>query len=172
MQKSLQEQFQNSVNKNLKQLDLAVEKLLNQAGIKMVETVRDLQDKNKNYATRNLSNKTNYKIKNNVLTFGSNAASNGYNYGIVQEFGRKKGKFPNFGAIIEWVEKKVQLGHMTLDKKLGRTIQTRIHNLAYIIALSIKNKGIKGKFFYKQAFEAGNTLFLSKFNEVMTEVFK
>jgi len=167
----IKQQFSENVKEQLKLLDKKIDNLLALTGIKMVEEVRRLQDVNNNYATRRLSNHTNYKIKNHTLTFGSNASSNGYNYGLVQEYGRKPGTWPYFLAIYAWIEKKVRLGHMTLEKSLGKNYAARVGQLTFLISAKIKAKGIKGKFFYKKAFELGNEFFLGRFNSVMIEVF-
>ena len=138
--------------------------LLNRSGSAMVAHTRKLQDESNNYASRNMSNSTNYKIKNKKnsidLSFGSNAKSTkGYPYPIVMEFGRKPGSWPNISSLIKWVTKKVILGHIVLDEKLGKNKKQKIKNLAFIIARVIKKNGIKGRFFYSKGFEEGLKLF-------------
>ena len=170
---SIEKQFSKSVKERLAIFDKELDKLLNQTGIKMVKEVRTLQDVNQNYASRELSNKTNYLIQGTTLTLGSNATSpTGYNYGLVQEFGRKPGKWPNFEAIYDWVDKKVKLGHMSLSEDLGKDYNHRVGQLAFLISAKIKAKGIKGKFFYKKAFEIGEEFLISKLVNVITDVFK
>jgi hypothetical protein len=179
---TLEKQYNDSMIKALKEIDGKLNTLLNQAGIIMVETTRGLQDRHNNYATRNLSNKTNYRIKGNTLTFGSNASNNGYAYGLVQEFGRKAGKWPNITAIEKWVRRKVQLGHLKINKLQGRTSRTRlsakqrresqIRGIAFIIARAIKKKGSKGRFYYKKGFEAGVELYGKKLNDIIIKAFE
>jgi len=167
------EQYSKSMKKFLTVLDANMGKLMNRAGIEMVETTRTLQDDNNNYATRNLSNKTNYKVKGNTLTFGSNATSKGYAYGLVQEFGRKKGTWPNIGAIEKWVKKKIMLGHMTIKdpRKLGKNRSAQIETLAFLIARKIKDSGTKGRFSYKIGFERGARIFNKELEIVILKAF-
>ena len=164
------EQF--GVSAIIKNLSSELEKLSNRIGSKMVSTTRKLQDDGDNYATRRLSDLTNYKLGKGVLTFGSNASKNGYNYGLVQEFGRKPGKFPNIVALEKWVKRKVMLGHMDLDPKLGSNKAKQVKTLAFLIGRSLKAKGSKGKFFYQKGFEAGLELLVPGIDKAIKEVFK
>jgi len=180
--RTLEQQYRDSISAILKEIDNNIDTLLNQAGIKMVETTRSLQDKKKNYATRSLSNKTNYRITGQTLTFGSNATNKGYAYGLVQEFGRKKGKWPNIGDIENWVKRKVQLGHLKIDSSPSlkgkarvsarQRKENQIRGIAFIIARALKNKGMKGKFFYQKGFQAGVELYGQKLNKIIIEAFK
>lgn len=72
-------------------------------------------------------------------TIGTNLLSDGYPYPKVMEFGTKKKFFPNYksGAMQGWFNR-----HGITDK-----------NVQFLIARSIGKKGIKGKFFLKQALE-------------------
>ena len=166
-------QYKESLQVFFADLEKEGDKLLNLAGIKMVATTRGLQDTNKNYATRRLNDLTNYKISGKVLTFGSNAKNKGYSYGLVQEFGRRKGKWPNIGDIEKWVKKKIMLGHIKLKnpEKLGNTRAKQLKTLAFLISRKIKNKGVKGRFYYKAGFESGLKLFNSNINEFIQRAF-
>ena len=153
-------------------LNKAVNLALNRAGVLMVETVRELQDKNKNYATRRMSNLTVYKVDKNILTFGSNAKNKGFYYPFVQEFGRDKGKFPNITDLKKWVQKKISLGHMSLNKKLGKNKTKQVNSLAFLVARKIAEKGVKGKFYYQKAFLKGVELFDIELEKGIKKVFE
>lgn len=169
------EQYKKSIKDFQDNIKIELRKLFNKTGIKMVSKTRKLQDQNNNYATRSLSNKTNYRIKENknstILSFGSNAKNKGFEYGLVQEFGRKKGKFPNIKSIAKWVRKKVSLGHIKLDKELGRNQGKRIDTLTFLIARAIKEKGIKGKFYYFKGFENGSKYFNENIDKIILKAF-
>lgn len=172
---TLNEQFASQNRNFLRLLRQEIETVFNRAGIAMVKETRSLQDSNKNYASRRLSNSTNYKLKTTklrkTLTFGANAKSKGYPYGIVQEFGRKAGAWPNIGSIEKWVRRKVRLGHMQLTKELGKNNKSRIKTLTFLIARAIKNNGIKGKFYYQKGFLEGNKLFAKEMQNVVERAF-
>lgn len=169
--KTLDQQYLESVKASTDKLNKGLEKVLNLAGIKMVETTRSLIDKGGNYASRRLSNLTNYKIKNNVLTFGSNASNRGYNYGLAYEFGRKAGKFPNLTDIRKWVLRKYRLGLMQINRELGRTLKARIDTVAFLVGRAIKENGIKGKFHFQKGFEAGTKGINEKINKEILGAF-
>jgi len=59
---TLSEQYKNSLKDFEKNVKKEVNKLLERSGIVMVKETRKLQDDNDNYASRSLSNKTNYKV--------------------------------------------------------------------------------------------------------------
>lgn len=173
--KTLEQQYDESVKANILKINSGIEKLLNSAGIKMKTTTKQLQKVNNNYNTGRLRELTNFDLKEKkdswLLTFGSNASSNGYNYGIVQEFGHKAGKWPHIGVLKEWVVNKARLGHLTIDKKLGRTQDIRIDNLTFLIARAIKENGIEGRYYYRNGLFAGNELFIKELNKTILKAF-
>lgn len=160
----------------IRELGEALENLLNEAGLKMRDTTKELQKETNSYASGKLRNSTDFSLKKekreSFIVFGANAKNKGYQYGIVQEFGRPSGTYPNIKDLSKWVKRKAQLGHLILEKELGKTRKKRIDTLTYLIARSIYKKGFEGKFFYKKGFEAGSNLFAKKINNVIEKVFK
>jgi hypothetical protein len=60
---------------------------------------------------------------------------------------------------------------MDLKKELGSNQKKRIKALAFIIGGAIKANGIKGKFYYRDGFKAGNELFLNELQEAIKKAF-
>lgn len=137
----------------------------------VVQQARSNLSKGRNNASKQLYNSLSYEVKQN-RTFGGQFAS-GYNaeffmeeYGIYQDQGvhgakssyvenrnspfRYKTKQPPTRAFDKWIKTKGIKGR---DKKTGKFISDK--SLKFLIARSIKNKGIRASMFFTKPFEAG-----------------
>jgi len=100
---------------------------------------------NRSYATNALKESIsgNAKLDNNVIT-GSFGANTKYAEGI--EIGTLPGRFPPVQSIVDWLERKISLGHMQQGNNT-------LSNMAMSICIAIKNKGTKAKPYLQPAFE-------------------
>lgn len=137
----------------------------------VVQQARSNLSKGKNNASKQLYNSLSYEVKQNRTSGGQFAS--GYNaeffmedYGIYQDQGvhgakssyvenrnspfRYKIKQPPTKAFDKWIKTKGIKGR---DKKTGRFITDQ--SLKFLIARSIKNKGIRASMFFTKPFEAG-----------------
>tara|TARA_A200000113_G_scaffold188304_1_gene176015 strand:+ start:628 stop:1143 length:516 start_codon:yes stop_codon:yes gene_type:complete len=137
----------------------------------VVQQARSNLSKGKNNASKQLYNSLNYDIKQNRSSGGQFAT--GYNaefymeeYGAYQDLGvhgakssyienrkspfRYTTKQPPTKAFDKWIKTKGIKGR---DKKTGRFITDQ--SLKFLIARSIKNKGIRATLFFTKPFEAG-----------------
>ena len=137
----------------------------------VVQQARSNLSKGKNNASKQLYNSLNYDIKQNRSSGGQFAT--GYNaefymeeYGAYQDLGvhgakssyienrkspfRYTAKQPPTKAFDKWIKTKGIKGR---DKKTGRFITDQ--SLKFLIARSIKNKGIRATLFFTKPFEAG-----------------
>ena len=137
----------------------------------VVQQARSKLSKGKNNASKQLYNSLNYDIKQNRSSGGQFAT--GYNaefymeeYGAYQDLGvhgakssyienrkspfRYTAKQPPTKAFDKWIKTKGIKGR---DKKTGRFITDQ--SLKFLIARSIKNKGIRATLFFTKPFEAG-----------------
>lgn len=137
----------------------------------VVQQARSNLSKGKNNASKQLYNSLSYEVKQNRTSGGQFAT--GYNaeffmedYGIYQDQGvhgakssyvenrnspfRYKTKQPPTRAFDKWIKTKGIKGR---DKKTGRFISDQ--SLKFLIARSIKNKGIRATMFFTKPFEAG-----------------
>ena len=137
----------------------------------VVQQARSNLSKGKNNASKQLYNSLNYEVKQNRTSGGQFAT--GYNaeffmeeYGAYQDMGvhgakssyvenskspfRYTTKQPPTKAFDKWIKIKGIKGR---DKKTGRFISDQ--SLKFLIARSIKNKGIRASMFFTKPFEAG-----------------
>lgn len=137
----------------------------------VVQQARSNLSKGRNNASKQLYNSLSYEVKQNRTSGGQFAT--GYNaeffmeeYGIYQDQGvhgakssyvenrnspfRYKTKQPPTRAFDKWIKTKGIKGR---DKKTGRFISDQ--SLKFLIARSIKNKGIRASMFFTKPFEAG-----------------
>ena len=137
----------------------------------VVQQARSNLSKGKNNASKQLYNSLNYDIKQNRSSGGQFAT--GYNaefymeeYGAYQDLGvhgakssyienrkspfRYTTKQPPTKAFDKWIKTKGIKGR---DKKTGRFITDQ--SLKFLIARSIKNKGIRATLSFTKPFEAG-----------------
>ena len=137
----------------------------------VVQQARSNLSKGKNNASKQLYNSLNYEVKQNRTSGGQFAT--GYNaeffmeeYGAYQDMGvhgakssyienrkspfRYTTKQPPTKAFNKWIKIKGIKGR---DKKTGRFITDQ--SLKFLIARSIKNKGIRATLFFTKPFEAG-----------------
>jgi|TARA_B100000035_G_scaffold130173_1_gene110644 hypothetical protein len=137
----------------------------------VVQQARSNLSKGKNNASKQLYNSLNYEVKQNRTSGGQFAT--GYNaeffmeeYGTYQDMGvhgakssyienrkspfRYTTKQPPTRAFDKWIKTKGIKGR---DKKTGRFITDQ--SLKFLIARSIKNKGIRATLFFTKPFEAG-----------------
>ena len=137
----------------------------------VVQQARSNLSKGKNNASKQLYNSLSYEVKQNRTSGGQFAT--GYNaeffmeeYGTYQDLGvhgskssyvenrkspfRYTTKQPPTKAFDKWIKIKGIKGR---DKKTGRFITDQ--SLKFIIARSIKNKGIRASLFFTKPFEAG-----------------
>ena len=137
----------------------------------VVQQARSNLSKGKNNASKQLYNSLSYEVKQNRSSGGEFAT--GYNaeffmedYGIYQDQGvhgakssyvenrnspfRYKTKQPPTKAFDKWIKTKGIKGR---DKKTGKFISDK--SLKFLIARSIKNKGIRASMFFTKPFEAG-----------------
>jgi|TARA_R100000479_G_C6333448_1_gene182416 hypothetical protein len=137
----------------------------------VVQQARSNLSKGKNNASKQLYNSLNYEVKQNRTSGGQFAT--GYNaeffmeeYGAYQDMGvhgakssyvenrkspfRYTTKQPPTRAFDKWIKIKGIKGR---DKKTGRFITDQ--SLKFLIARSIKNKGIRASLFFTKPFEAG-----------------
>ena len=138
-----------------------------------VQQARSNLSKGKNNASKQLYNSLNYEVKQNRTSGGQFAT--GYNaeffmeeYGAYQDMGvhgakssyienrkspfRYTTKQPPTRAFDKWIKTRGIKGR---DKKTGRFITDQ--SLKFLIARSIKNKGIRASLFFTKPFEAGIT---------------
>ena len=141
----------------------------------VVQQARSNLSKGKNNASKQLYNSLNYDIKQNRSSGGQFAT--GYNaefymeeYGAYQDLGvhgakssyienrkspfRYTTKQPPTKAFDKWIKTKGIKGR---DKKTGRFITDQ--SLKFLIARSIKNKGIRATLFFTKPFERGLDLY-------------
>ena len=139
----------------------------------VVQQARSNLSKGKNNASKKLYNSLGYDIKQNRSSGGRFAT--GYNaeffmedYGVYQDQGvhgakssyvenrnspfKYTTKQPPTRAFDKWIKNKGIKGR---DKKTGRYISDQ--SLKFLIARSIKNKGIRASLFFTKPFEAGIT---------------
>lgn len=85
------------------------------------------------------------------------------------ENGRRAGaKMPPLDVIEKWINVRQIIPHsMTL--KSGKTVIPSIRQLSFLIARSISQKGIPGRPFFKQSFEAAKQQFLKKITEAVQQ---
>ena len=137
----------------------------------VVQQARSNLSKGKNNASKQLYNSLNYDVKQNRTSGGQFAT--GYNaeffmeeYGAYQDMGvhgakssyienrkspfRYTTKQPPTRAFDKWIKTRGIKGR---DKKTGRFITDQ--SLKFLIARSIKNKGIRASLFFTKPFEAG-----------------
>jgi len=137
----------------------------------VVQQARTNLSKGKNNASKQLYNSLSYEVKQNRTSGGQFAT--GYNaeffmeeYGAYQDMGvhgakssyienrkspfRYTTKQPPTKAFNKWIKIKGIKGR---DKKTGRFITDQ--SLKFLIARSIKNKGIRATLFFTKPFEAG-----------------
>jgi|TARA_E500000331_G_scaffold283611_1_gene277585 hypothetical protein len=137
----------------------------------VIQQARSNLSKGKNNASKQLYNSLSYDVKQNRSSGGRFAS--GYNaefymedYGIYQDQGvhgakssyvenrkspfRYSTKQPPTKAFDKWIKIKGIKGR---DKKTGRFITDQ--SLKFLIARSIKNKGIRASMFFTKPFEAG-----------------
>ena len=137
----------------------------------VVQQARSNLSKGKNNASKQLYNSLSYEVKQNSTSGGQFAT--GYNaeffmeeYGPYQDLGvhgakssyvenrkspfRYTTKQPPTKAFNKWIKIKGIKGR---DKKTGRFITDQ--SLKFLIARSIKNKGIRASLFFTKPFEAG-----------------
>lgn len=137
----------------------------------VVQQARSNLSKGRNNASKQLYNSLSYEVKQNRTSGGQFAS--GYNaeffmeeYGIYQDQGvhgakssyvenrnspfRYKTKQPPTRAFDKWIKTKGIKGR---DKKTGKFISDK--SLKFLIARSIKNKGIRASMFFTKPFEAG-----------------
>jgi len=137
----------------------------------VVQQARSNLSKGKNNASKQLYNSLSYEVKQNRTSGGQFAT--GYNaefymeeYGAYQDLGvhgakssyienrkspfRYTTKQPPTKAFDKWIKTKGIKGR---DKKTGRFITDQ--SLKFLIARSIKNKGIRATLFFTKPFEAG-----------------
>ena len=137
----------------------------------VIQQARSNLSKGKNNASKQLYNSLSYDVKQNRSSGGRFAS--GYNaefymedYGIYQDQGvhgakssyvenrkspfRYSTKQPPAKAFDKWIKIKGIKGR---DKKTGRFITDQ--SLKFLIARSIKNKGIRASMFFTKPFEAG-----------------
>ena len=137
----------------------------------VVQQARSNLSKGKNNASKQLYNSLSYEVKQNRTSGGQFAT--GYNaeffmeeYGTYQDLGvhgakssyvenrkspfRYTAKQPPTKAFNKWIKIKGIKGR---DKKTGRFITDQ--SLKFLIARSIKNKGIRASLFFTKPFEAG-----------------
>ena len=137
----------------------------------VVQQARSNLSKGKNNASKKLYNSLGYEVKQNRTSGGQFAT--GYNaeffmeeYGAYQDMGvhgakssyvenrkspfRYTTKQPPTRAFDKWIKIKGIKGR---DKKTGRFITDQ--SLKFLIARSIKNKGIRASLFFTKPFEAG-----------------
>lgn len=72
----------------------------------------------------------------------------GVKYAIPLEFGRRPGKFPPYKALINWVRRS-SAGRAVWNALRGTYPKIKAPQVAFIVARSIKNKGIKEKKFFR-----------------------
>lgn len=180
--------FSKDIEEKLRKLDSELDILFNNAGLTMRKETRKLMKDSNSYATRRLSNNTNFDYKktkgNRIITFGSNAKQDGFAYGAVYEFGRKKGKGISKAGqenFVKYLKKKIMLGHF--DKidvgrksKRGRlgTKERReniLKGIAFLFSQKVKKHGMEGKFFYQKGFLAGNKYINDNINNLIVGVF-
>ena len=141
----------------------------------VVQQARSNLSKGKNNASKQLYNSLNYEVKQNRTSGGQFAT--GYNaeffmeeYGTYQDMGvhgakssyienrkspfRYTTKQPPTRAFDKWIKTKGIKGR---DKKTGRFITDQ--SLKFLIARSIKNKGIRATLFFTKPFERGLDLY-------------
>jgi len=159
----------------------------------VVQQARSNLSKGKNNASKQLYNSLSYRVKQNRSSGGRFAS--GYNaeflmedYGVFQDQGvhgakssyvenrkspfRYKTKQPPTKAFDKWIKIKGIKGR---DKKTGKFISDQ--SLKFLIARSIKNKGIRASMFFTKPFEAGIKRFeddiaVSYNNDVLKELVK
>ena len=137
----------------------------------VIQQARSNLSKGKNNASKKLYNSLGYDIKQNRSSGGR--FESGYNaeffmedYGVYQDQGvhgakssyvenrnspfKYTTKQPPTRAFDKWIKSKGIKGR---DKKTGRYISDQ--SLKFLIARSIKNKGIRASLFFTKPFEAG-----------------
>jgi len=141
--------------------------------------------KNKNYgvATGELKRSLNYKIRvrgNEIreVTFGSKVKHAPFlHWGVNGTQKNQKSPFFNFrkqppsSVFIPWIKAK---GIKLRDKKgrFKKQTESNMNSLAFLIARSVKRKGIVGLRFYEKAFTAVSKRFDKKLGEAVAEDIK
>jgi len=72
----------------------------------------------------------------------------GVKYAIPLEWGRRPGKFPPYKALINWVRRS-SAGRAVWEALRGTYPKIKPSQVAFLVARSIKNKGIKEKRFFR-----------------------
>lgn len=119
-----------------------IAKILHKHGQKLVDHMEKELDKPKNKNTGDLADSINLSVQRMGTTVNMTISMN--DYGKFVNDGRKAGKFPNIGAIREWVKSK---GIKMKKKPKGLSREKEVKTLSYLIGRKIKEKGIKAKKF-------------------------
>ena len=136
----------------------------------VIQQSRSNLTKGKNNASKQLYNSLNYKIDKNKVTFESEKYGEFIDRGVrgskhaYAESQASPFKFttkqPPSSVFEKWIK---QRGIKGRDKKTGRFITNK--SLSFLIARSIKNKGIRATMFFTKPFEAG----IDKYSDEMIE---
>lgn len=133
--------------------------------------------KNRTYgvASRELQKSLTFTIKGGSVSFGSPLPYAGFMHWGVNGTQKKHGspysfrsKQPPPGPILEWMEAKP----VRLRDEDGRFVQkteSRLNSAAFLIARSIKKKGIKGVKYWTEAFEVMYPRYAQKLAEAKAE---
>ena len=136
----------------------------------VIQQSRSNLTKGRNNASKQLYNSLSYKIDKNKVTFesekygefidkGVRGAKHDYAESQSSPF-RFRSKQPPSSVFEKWIK---QRGIKGRDKKTGRFITNK--SLSFLIARSIKNKGIRATMFFTKPFEAG----IDKYSDEMIE---
>ena len=136
----------------------------------VIQQSRSNLTKGRTNASKQLYNSLSYKIDKNKVTFesekygefidkGVRGANHDYAESQSSPF-RFRSKQPPSSVFDKWVK---QRGIKGRDKKTGRFITNK--SLSFLIARSIKNKGIRATMFFTKPFEAG----IDKYSDEMIE---
>tara|TARA_R100000655_G_scaffold8721_2_gene22498 strand:+ start:183 stop:662 length:480 start_codon:yes stop_codon:yes gene_type:complete len=136
----------------------------------VIQQSRSNLTKGRTNASKQLYNSLSYKIDKNKVTFesekygefidkGVRGANHDYAESQASPF-RFRSKQPPSSVFDKWIKERGIKGR---DKKTGRFITNK--SLSFLIARSIKNKGIRATMFFTKPFEAG----IDKYSDEMIE---
>ena len=126
----------------------------------VIQQSRSNLSKGKNNASKKLYNSLSYKINKNRVTFESEKYGEFLDKGVrgsKHDYAESQSspfkfttKQPPSSVFDKWIKTRGIKGR---DKKTGRFIKNK--TLSFLIARSIKNKGIRATMFFTKPFEAG-----------------
>lgn len=155
-----------------RQIEIEIEQACHRIGNKLkTDAIKYIRDNDK-IAWRTLVNSISYNIIQNdkahyLIEFGSNAPHAKY----VHE-GREPGKMPPVNAIKEWLKTKgnryFKSGFM--GRTRANSTEASLNSLSWVIALKIKEKGIKAHPFLKVALDQNKNYIEKQLEKALTNI--